>query len=55
MPEAPAEPHKLLFICSHNKWRSLTAERLFDGHEHYAARSAGTERAARMRGLRQRI
>ncbi|WP_216726559.1 hypothetical protein [Hymenobacter siberiensis] len=31
------------FICSQNKWRSLTAERLFDDHPHYEARSAGTE------------
>ena len=49
MPEATAEPHKLLFICSQNKWRSLTAERLFDGHPHYQARSAGTEPGARVR------
>jgi predicted protein tyrosine phosphatase len=40
---------QLLFICSQNKWRSLTAERLFDGHAHYEARSAGTEPGARVR------
>ena len=40
---------KILFICSQNKWRSLTAERLFDGHPHYEARSAGTEPGARVR------
>ena len=40
---------RLLFICSQNKWRSLTAERLFDGHAHYEARSAGTEPGARVR------
>jgi predicted protein tyrosine phosphatase len=40
---------KLLFICSQNKWRSLTAERLFDAHPHYEARSAGTEPGARVR------
>jgi predicted protein tyrosine phosphatase len=40
---------RLLFICSQNKWRSLTAERLFDGHPHYEARSAGTEPGARVR------
>ena len=40
---------RLLFICSQNKWRSLTAERLFDGHPHYEARSAGTEAGARVR------
>jgi predicted protein tyrosine phosphatase len=45
----PEEPRKLLFICSQNKWRSLTAERLFDSHLHYEARSAGTEPGARVR------
>ncbi len=40
---------KILFICSQNKWRSLTAERLFDDHPHYEARSAGTEPGARVR------
>ncbi|WP_310397949.1 protein tyrosine phosphatase [Hymenobacter sp.] len=44
-----ASPRKLLFVCSQNKWRSLTAERLFDGHPHYEARSAGTEPGARVR------
>ncbi|GAB3857780.1 low molecular weight protein tyrosine phosphatase family protein [Hymenobacter terrigena] len=39
----------LLFICSQNKWRSLTAERLFDNHPHHEARSAGTEPGARVR------
>ena len=55
--EAPASrccvtipaPSRLLFICSQNKWRSLTAERLFDDHPHYEARSAGTEPGARVR------
>ena len=42
-------PSRLLFICSQNKWRSLTAERLFDEHPHYEARSAGTEPEARVR------
>ncbi|SNC61551.1 Predicted protein tyrosine phosphatase [Hymenobacter gelipurpurascens] len=46
----PALPHQqLLFICSQNRWRSLTAERLLDGHAHYEARSAGTEPGARVR------
>jgi predicted protein tyrosine phosphatase len=44
-----AEPRQLLFICSQNRWRSLTAERLFDGHPHYEAHSAGTEPGARVR------
>jgi len=36
-------------VCSQNKWRSLTAERLFENHPHYEARSAGTEPGARVR------
>ena len=40
---------KLLFICSRNQWRSPTAERLFDGFNNYAARSAGTEKGARVK------
>ncbi len=42
-------PTHLLFICSQNKWRSLTAERLFDNHPTHEARSAGTEPGARVR------
>lgn len=42
-------PQRLLFICSQNQWRSPTAERLFDNHPHYEARSVGTEAGARMR------
>ena len=42
-------PRQLLFICSQNRWRSLTAERLFDGHPSVQARSAGTEPGARTR------
>lgn len=40
---------KLLFICSQNRRRSLTAERLFDGVDGHQARSAGTEEGARIR------
>ena len=36
----------LLFLCSQNKRRSLTAEKLFDGYESYSARSAETENNA---------
>lgn len=42
-------PMRLLFIRGQNKWRSLTAERLFDEHAHYEARSADTELGARVR------
>ena len=40
---------KILFICSQNRWRSLTAERLLDHHPSCQARSAGTEPGARVR------
>ena len=49
MLEATPAPQRILFVCSQNKWRSLTAERLFDDHPHYEARSAGTELGARVR------
>src|ERR1051325_7152665 len=40
---------KVLFICSRNRWRSLTAEKIFDGVDGIQARSAGTESNARIR------
>ena len=40
---------KFLFICSQNRWRSLTAETLVQGVDGCVARSAGTERGARIR------
>lgn len=40
---------KLLFLCSRNRWRSPTAERLLDGVDGHQARSAGTEAGARVR------
>ncbi|HEX4263590.1 MAG TPA: protein tyrosine phosphatase [Verrucomicrobiae bacterium] len=40
---------KVLFICSRNRWRSLTAEKIFDGINGIQARSAGTEPGARIR------
>ena len=42
-------PVKVLFVCSRNRWRSPTAERLFDGVPGVQARSAGTEAGARVR------
>jgi predicted protein tyrosine phosphatase len=39
---------KLLFLCSQNIQRSVTAERIFDGFPGYAVRSAGTEESARV-------
>ena len=40
---------KVLFVCSRNRQRSLTAERVFDGVDGHEARSAGTEPGARVR------
>ena len=43
-------PHatKLLFVCSRNRKRSLTAEKLMVGVPGYEARSAGTQPGARI-------
>lgn len=40
---------KLLFLCSQNKRRSLTAEKLFDQRGMWVAKSAGTETNARIK------
>ena len=40
---------KLLFLCSQNKRRSLTAEKVLDGLNGWQVRSAGTENNARVR------
>jgi len=40
---------KLLFICSQNRWRSLTAEKIFQAMPGFAAKSVGTEPRARIR------
>lgn len=39
---------KLLFVCSRNRIRSLTAEKIFDGVSGLQARSAGTQPNARI-------
>jgi predicted protein tyrosine phosphatase len=46
MNENPAR--KLLFTCSRNRLRSLTAEKLFAGFSLYQVRSAGTQPGARI-------
>src|SRR4051812_36448604 len=43
-----AAPQKLLFICSRNRFRSLTAEKLLAGVPGYQVRSAGTQPEARI-------
>lgn len=40
---------KILFLCSQNKKRSLTAEKIFDGMNGHVVRSAGTENNARVK------
>ena len=39
----------LLFVCSQNKRRSLTAEKIFNGYHGHKAYSAGTESNARVK------
>lgn len=43
------QPLKLLFVCSHNRWRSPTAEQIFNDVNGIQARSAGTESGARIK------
>jgi predicted protein tyrosine phosphatase len=40
---------KVLFVCSRNRLRSLTAETIFDGVGGHEVRSVGTEQGARIR------
>ena len=40
---------KLLFVCSKNRWRSLTAETIFKNNSNFEVKSAGTENSARIR------
>lgn len=47
-PWAAAPVQKLLFVCSRNRLRSLTAEKLFEGFPGYQVRSAGTQPDARI-------
>jgi len=44
-----ATPRKILFVCSRNRRRSLTAERIFEGTQGWEVRSAGTEDSARIK------
>ena len=43
------QPTKLLFLCSQNRLRSLTAETIYQGFPGYVVKSAGTEPGARIR------
>ena len=41
-----SEPTAILFVCSRNKWRSPTAERIFARDPNLIVRSGGTSRNA---------
>ena len=43
------QPQKLLFICSQNRLRSLSAEHMYRGFPDYTVKSAGTSPKARVR------
>ena len=47
-PWSELYPTKLLFVCSQNRRRSLTAERIFSGIPGLQVRSAGTQPDARI-------
>lgn len=40
---------KVLFVCSRNKWRSLTAETIYKNSSDFNVKSAGTENSARIK------
>ncbi|OYX83324.1 MAG: protein tyrosine phosphatase [Flavobacteriales bacterium 32-34-25] len=40
---------KVLFVCSRNKWRSLTAETIYKNSSDFDVKSAGTENSARVK------
>ena len=44
----PGPIQKLLFVCSRNRLRSLTAEKMFAGFPGYQVRSVGTQPDARI-------
>jgi predicted protein tyrosine phosphatase len=44
-----SERTKILFVCSRNKRRSLTAETIYKGEPAWEVRSVGTEESARIK------
>jgi predicted protein tyrosine phosphatase len=40
-------PQELLFVCSENRMRSLTTEKMYEGFPGYEVKSAGTSTSAR--------
>lgn len=43
------DPEKILFVCSLNKFRSYTAEKIYQKFNRYQVRSRGTENGARIK------
>lgn len=39
----------ILFVCSRNKWRSATAETIYQNHAFHQVKSAGTAASARIK------
>jgi len=39
----------ILFVCSRNKWRSATAETIYQNHTFHQVKSAGTSASARIK------
>ncbi|MFM7815538.1 MAG: low molecular weight protein tyrosine phosphatase family protein [Verrucomicrobiota bacterium] len=48
MENLPEHPLKILFVCSRNRLRSLTAEEIFSGIPGVQVRSVGTQPEARV-------
>ncbi|MCG8525310.1 MAG: protein tyrosine phosphatase [Opitutales bacterium] len=44
-----SSPQKILFVCSINKYRSYTAEKIYEKFDRYQVRSRGTENGARIK------
>lgn len=51
----PKTRKKILFVCSVNKMRSLTAEKLYETDHRFQVKSAGTEKEATVRINRELI
>lgn len=49
MSSDPSYAPKVLFVCSLNRFRSYTAEKLYEGFDRYQVRSRGTENGARIK------
>ena len=49
------QAQKLLFVCGQNRYRSPTAERLYEGFAGYHVTSAGVDPAARIRVTQEHI